>query len=109
MDCHRASVRPRHPFSVLPYADLKRIGIQPESFEEVRISGAVVDRNIGTAHFRYRGRLATSRVVFPHPDDRCTWGWHAVYYLGWQVDPKTGRLGKANLDRNSPLDDVGGD
>jgi len=96
---------PDTPFSVIPYYDLKRIGIQPESLEEVRIAGVVEDRNLGTAHFRYRNRVTRSRVAFPHPDDPCRWGWHAVYYLGWEIDPKTGQLRKSKLDRKSPLDE----
>jgi len=96
---------PDTPFSVIPLLSLKRSGIQPQMFTEVRIAGTIVDRNLGTAFFRYRGRWVESRVVFPHPDDPCRWGWHAAYFLGWEVDPKTGRLKKANLDRPSPFDE----
>jgi len=93
---------PDTPFSVLRYDFLNRAGIGPESLEEVRIADVLEDRNIGTAYFRYRDRVTKSTVVFAHPDDPCTWGWHAVYYLGWEVHPKTRRLRKANLDRPGP-------
>jgi hypothetical protein len=83
---------PGTPFSVLPYDFLNGAGIRPQSLEEVRIAGVVEDRNIGTAYFRYRKRVTRSTVAFPHPDDPCTWGWHAVYYLGWEVDPASGKL-----------------
>ena len=85
---------PDTPFSVVPYEVLKGVGIQLESLEEVRIAGKIEDRNIGTAYFRYKERVSKSRVVFPHPEDPCTWGWHAVYYLGWEIDGSTGELRK---------------
>ncbi|MGI0148400.1 MAG: hypothetical protein ACREDF_02550 [Thermoplasmata archaeon] len=85
---------PDTPFSVVPYDVLKRVGIQPQSLEEVRIAGKIEDRNVGTAYFRYKERVSQSRVVFPHPEDPCTWGWHAVYYLGWEIDPADGELRK---------------
>jgi len=85
---------PDTPFSVVSYDVLKRVGIQPESLEEVRIAGKIEDRNVGTAYFRYGERISRSRVVFPHPEDPCTWGWHAVYYLGWEIDPASGELRK---------------
>ena len=95
---------PDTPFSVLRYDFLNRVGIRPESLEEVRIAGIVQDRNIGTAYFRYRNRVTKSRVVFAHVDDPCTWGWHAVYFLGWEVDPTSRKLRRANLDRPVPRD-----
>jgi len=96
---------PDTPFSVVPYDFLKRVGIQPASLEEVRIAGTIEDRNIGPAYFRYRSRITRSQVAFPHPEDPCTWGWHAVYYLGWEVNPTSGRLRRANLDRKAPSED----
>lgn len=95
---------PDTPFSVLRADFLNRTGIRPQSLEEVRVGGMVVDRNIGTAYFRYRNRVTRSTAVFAHVDDPCTWGWHAVYYLGWEVDPVSHRLRKANLDRPVTLD-----
>ncbi len=93
------------PFSVIPYDVLLRIGLRPRSLEEVHIAGSVKDRNLGTGYFRYRGRVTKSQVAFPHPEDPCTWGWHAVYYLGWEIDSESGKLRRANLDREGPPDD----
>ena len=94
---------PDTPFSVLPYDFLTLAKIRPQSLEEVKISGVIEDRNIGTAYFRYEDRVTESRVVFGHVDDTFTWGWHAVYYLGWELNPTTRKLQKANLDRPSPV------
>jgi len=93
---------PDTPFSVLGYDVLSQAGIRPQSLEEVRVAGVVQDRNVGTAYFRYRDRIVRSTVVFAHVEDPRTWGWHAVYYLGWEIDPASRKLRQANLDRPSP-------
>jgi hypothetical protein len=78
------------------------------SLEEARIAGRIEDRNIGTAYFRYRDRITRSTVAFPHPEDPCTWGWHAVYYLGWEVDPVNGKFREV-VRRPGPFDAIGPD
>lgn len=61
-------------YSVLPVADLKRLGIQAVREEEfILANGELVRKGVGNALFEYQGKIGAAPVIF---------GDEGVYLLG---------------------------
>lgn len=56
-------------YSVMPYEELKRLGVRPEGSQKfILANGEEVEKKIGEVKFFFRDRSATSKVVFGNPD-----------------------------------------
>ena len=52
-------------YSVLPKAELKKLGIKPTSHEEfILANGETVRSAVGSAYFEYKGKVRAAPVVF---------------------------------------------
>jgi clan AA aspartic protease len=74
-------------YSVMPAADLKRLGIKPTSEEEFTLAnGETVRYDVGNALFEFRGKLRAAPIIFGEKDVYLI-GATTLEALGMILDP----------------------
>ena len=87
---------PGAKYLTLPRRVLVSLGIRPirrESFHAC--NGQSLVRDVGIAVVRYRGMSAGTQVIFGEPGDICALGIVALKELGIELNPRSGRVRKA--------------
>lgn len=74
--------------SVVPAAMLARLGIAPIREQTFRLAnGDNISRRVGTAAFKYGGRVGGAGVLFAEEDDANLLGAFTLEALGLSLDP----------------------
>jgi len=74
--------------SVVPRGILDELGIKPRGIQYYRLAdGSKIEREKGTADFRYRDRFGGSSVIFGEPGDLTLLGVLTLEDLGLGLDP----------------------
>lgn len=74
--------------SVISGARLRRLGIRPHSRRGfILANGERIERQVGSAEFRYQGQQGASPVIFGKPGDSELLGAVTLEALGFLLDP----------------------
>jgi predicted aspartyl protease len=75
-------------YSVVPSSVLKSLGIAAHSKTTFTLAnGESIERGVGYALFKYRGKVAPSTVIFGEPGDNALLGVVTLEELGCVFDP----------------------
>ena len=75
-------------YSVVPKADLKRLGIKPCGSKEFTLAdGNKIIRKFGNALFSFQKTPGASPVIFGEEGDSCLLGMVSLEALGYVLDP----------------------
>ena len=79
--------------SFVPRPILERLGIPVQFRRAFRLAnGQMIERDVGTAFFRWNGHMSGASVVFAEPEDEPLFGVTALEGMGLEVDPTTRTL-----------------
>ncbi|MBI2010579.1 MAG: retroviral-like aspartic protease family protein [Candidatus Chisholmbacteria bacterium] len=85
-------------YTVVPAAELKRMGIKPVREEDfVLADGKIISRQVGNALYEYGGVEAAAPVLFGEKGDSLLLGIFTLESLGFSLDPLKRELYKATL------------
>lgn len=75
-------------FTVLPEAELKKIGIKPHRKQEFMLAdGTKLERELGDAIFEYAGVKGAAPIIFGKKGDQKLFGAITLEVLGLVLDP----------------------